>query len=590
MSTVRTKFLETRGLDTATLSSEDRYTIASDCLSANPPDLNSAFLLFDPLIDKDHGAWLQTLGTIYFEENFDFYDPKKAVKFCELACAKGYNAYAKFLTSIYLFGWYGIKPDSSKALHYSQSIDKNDQGDFYVLSSAFAVVADTFDYGETGIGQRLSKAKSAIEKISNRNYCGCADCQGSLKSLNSALDSGKSDTFKKSQMIIKRVIDEKIDIEEAYDITSKLGITESLNNMLRILKHRAKRFDTEDYDYWHHLSVYVDVRGKNQDPNQVIENTFNYGPSYNAIGKNALPIAGELWSAFHGGENDASIINPGYGFIEQVIGDASGDVKFKFKKSPNALVFDDDLDILLVLSFCYKNHVFPSIDVPSADSLNLGSIREKKTEPQWLINTDLGRTLYATDVFAGELSWGMEEFDTVDENNGSNVSTFNKLRELILGCEGENPEGLGYSPVVNVNPKKVSLSKPTVKKVANGSETSIDVFGLSFGVDGGFSKSKSIRGTQWKYRNSDKYLHTKRTKILTEHYNEVAMVFPVYERLRQLMSISYALKELRKSGFAPSEKMMARLNQRKAHFEEKTKKVGGIEYAMYLPLIHKPKG
>ena len=332
-------------------------------------------------------------------------------------------------------------------------------------------------------------------------------------------------------------------------------------------------------DFWGSFIQQWEAVIQNLNVSDVIEETIDYGPSYNQLSNKGLPIAGAYSGYFRGGPLNGSEIPEGAGILQTVKGTEDGKIEFEFSKSPHSLILSEDIDILTILSFCYEKHVFPSIDVPSAISLDARYLREKRTNPEWLVNTELGRTLYTTDVWAGEMAWGTDGFET-SISQQSSLEAFQKIKESLVNLGGRDPNP---NALINVNPKNF---KRTRKIDTESDEIYIQVHEVKVGVDGGY-QGKLRR---WKHINSKLYNHTRKTAMLTNNFNDIAIAFPVYERLRQLMAISYALSDLRESGFKLCSQDMAKLQKRKRGFEEQLQLDSSVKYCTYLPIALTPKG
>lgn len=584
----RKAYFDAQGVRNIPTDSDARLKLACDYI--NDSEFEKAFMLFDPATDQN-AQWLTLLGFLYNEKKFQQYNPRAAFSFFYEAATDGHTGAMSQVFRMFLFGSaaHGVEKNIERAFRVARHLPADHEFKMFTLNLAFQIIRKTLNDPKRDLNNvYLKEALEAVKEEPNTRYCNCSTCQKDLQDLRSLTPwLEKINASHPSFQIFNCLLSNEAGIDTVYDMAEKANLLNSIGLMLTINHHVARQTESDDVNYWQMMRNYWQLRRKGVNPNRVVENTFDYGPSYNALAKNGLPVVGEMWPTFQGGERDGNLIGAGPGILEDITGLETGEVEFNFLSSPNALIFKEDLDVLSVLSFGYDRHIFPSIDVPSARSLQIDTIREKITKLPWLIHTELGRTLYATDVWAGELSWHIDEFDIIPANTAL-TQKFNTLKTRILSCDGENtPEN--YATVINVNPKTITIPPIQRTSVRGGIRTVVKVNGASLGVDGGFMH-EDAKTNVWVHRNSSEYQHTRRTRILTDNFNDVASIFPVYERLRQLIALSYGLKALRESGFQPSVSMMQRIGALKSGLEQRAKKHDPHQYAIYLPLITKPKG
>lgn len=460
---------------------------------------------------------------------------------------------------------------------------------------AFCIIAHDLLHGECD--DLFDEATLAFQdKERSAAFCSCQACTETLEAVERVMPLVRKVEYRKAQCIVSNVYKVKsggfpdhssgFDIDAVFKQTVTTSVQQIVKDLITIQRMAAFKFEYSSVyglaDFWASFLGQWEAKIQKLDVTKVIKETVDYGPSYNMLGHNGLPVAGAYTGYFQGGPYHGHEIPAGAGILEAVKGADNGELEFKFSETPYALILPEDIDVLMVLSFCYDRHVFPAIDVPSAKTFSARHLREKYTTPPWLIYTELGRTLYTTDVWAGELAWGIEGFSTRYSHQTS-LCAFRQVKEAV-----DSQDGLTISlfPAVNVNPKKNKISSKTYTDEYGRVEKEIQVNSLQLGIDGGFLGETR----KWKYRNSKFFAHTRKTASLTENYNEIARAFPVFERLRQLMAISYALHHLRSEGFNLAPEALKTLHHKRKEFEQRLRRENKPKVCTYLPITLMPKG
>ena len=568
-------------------SSEDRRAKFEQFIYQIPPRFDHAYRLFDPYLDNTNDSWIKLISSTY---NFT-----TTITSDNIAqnVADNIILFPQYLTS-YTLTWNIIKQwkEGNRELAYSYvtllAPDSEIEADLGATS--LSIIAETilegnFDnlyFAAVDFLQRLDKTKI---------FCPCNACDVKINATNAIISEVEPADLRRISQIIQPLLKNKDDLHNLYSRSVENGTDKLISDVLFLQSSASSQNLCSDEqsrlkDTWVFLSDSWQVLSAGIDPNVVRQQTINYGASYNTFSEDGLPVVGEYNNIFQGGPNHEKEIESGPGYLEKIMGDEQGNISFEFSNNPYALIFEEDIEALLVLSFCYDKHKFPSIDVSSAKSDNdaLSLIRKKIPDPLWLLHTELGRTLYTTDVWAGELSWRINHFAETPDLPNSNVEDFRRIRQKLNSIP---PNDGSFGPlIVNVNLKDIKFYKPKEVFIENSKATEIVPRRQVIGIDGGYQTDDDT----WHFRNSSAHPHTQRTLTLTEHYNDIASIFPVYERLRQLMSISYGLKVLKRTDFVPSDEKMAQLFACKQKFEDRLEKLGDREYAFRFPIKAKPKG
>ncbi len=69
-------------------------------------------------------------------------------------------------------------------------------------------------------------------------------------------------------------------------------------------------------------------------------------------------------------------------------------------------------------------------------------------------------------------------------------------------------------------------------------------------------------------RNDTRFGQGRLTQRLTEHYNDIALMMPVFERARQMMGLLYSVMKLREGGYQPHPDVQAAYSGTLRKFEK----------------------
>lgn len=248
----------------------------------------------------------------------------------------------------------------------------------------------------------------------------------------------------------------------------------------------------------------------------------------------------------------------GLGILRGLSTTPSGDIHLQCDQplSPQTIYFtEEDIEVALALAFGSDKPIMPSISVENIGRQDAQSTRffieQKLWDPEWVGHTQLGKTLYAADYWMAQIVWKQAGFYTQDEQLNREADAI--LQKLSLA--GGAADG---------NAKRVMLRPHTITRTWSGTTReglSCEIHSAALGADGANIVILSD-GSEDRSRNlnDDKFSAGRAANIFTEHYNEIAKAWPLFERTRQLTILLSILKELRESGFRPSFTMQRRID------------------------------
>lgn len=283
------------------------------------------------------------------------------------------------------------------------------------------------------------------------------------------------------------------------------------------------------------FTQYVEAALFNITPVELAHSTHDFGPFYNRKNSEGYPIPGSL------GNLGTDMPSEGFGRFLGLQGLRSGEIDFRFEDKTKSLVFitQDDIDVILVLAFSDKNPIWPTL---SLDDFGSGLLSQKVWCPEWIGHTALGSTFYATDYWMGKLSWKSEGF-TVELNHVP--SMFKKAANALLGNIIARDQNYMYKHRY-LAPLEIQW---TWAKAPTG-DLQCRIKNISMRIHGGEVITNPDGSTDRYQRMNDSSTQDGRVaNMLTEHFDDIAMLWPMFERHRQLTGLLYAVTELRNRGF-----------------------------------------
>lgn len=666
----RAEYFEKMELGEPPVSSEDRLDLATRLVNdRQPPDYQTAFMLFDPELDSEHAQWLSLMSYLYFV--FDnIKNETMAISLAEKAVELGHLRYSAYLCQTFLYGYYGTSVDLNKAYKYFDKIqdDENilvsgcelirkilerdglatrakkitsstaikildhlldanivtpkigynnedldnavkvltqlargflDRGnpedrtkakDIYSLVSSIK----TEDTKEISVskramialsvfnGEKYSEVKRIQERKHFYSWCDCHTCSSRNNDLFSYINKKKTKDDIYATAFLSRYFSSESNPYELLEHFENNQISKSELKLIEIIATLARYEEWPSARKWDAFKSICAVKFAGLDPDIVRASSCNFGPFYNEVDDNGLPIIGAYDAVNYGDSEGNGLLKSGRGFFKGLTATQNGGINFQFEPANTEFVTDEDIDVILALSFAQEDLQWPSIDLSFASCLHT-ILQEKKTNPSWVLHTDFGKTLYVTDKLSGALSWSFNKFSVMNGDDIKAKNGFLNLRRKLQAVDAPSPTPeRKYTPVVNTNPKGSSAYG-----VRTGNHFSVGVNFLEFGIDGGHyveTGKQDAHLNGWVFRNDTTYEHQQRTQILTENFNMIAVTIPVFERLRQLTSVMHGVQELKKLGFKPSRHLLNTAKDAEARFKAREKEMKEDRYAYYLPM------
>lgn len=302
---------------------------------------------------------------------------------------------------------------------------------------------------------------------------------------------------------------------------------------------------------------------------EVRKSALMMGPFYNPIDpQNGLPILGQYLPASSSNEEvlrckltyGAYVPQPGIIKLKSVHGEADGSISFQYDRSPTApaMLLDEDFHVVMALAFgSPKAPIWPTLSLEKQYKGLLDDeyemFKAKIWDPVWLGHTDFGKTLYIVDRLTGQMTWSPKSYTVSLPENSFDPEFPAYVKGLLedLRFTG-GADRLAQGKIINVSPEHIPV--PIVKKIhPNGKETwSIEITDIKMRVNGSYVRKINgveDRSVSW---NDTQFAQGRLTQRLTDHYNDIALMMPVFERARQLMALLYSVMELREKGFIPN--------------------------------------
>jgi hypothetical protein len=341
--------------------------------------------------------------------------------------------------------------------------------------------------------------------------------------------------------------------------------------ILEFVSSLAARENWRTKDEWHDVWKEAAAQANGIDLSQVWKSTLITGPRYNKIGDNSLPILGAWEKAsidMPASERDRETIGsyvPAAGIrsFNGLRGINSGSIEWDLSFDPSlpAMLIPEDFDVCLALVFGARDGriVMPSLSIEKLNARGMkddtGVICYKEWSPEWLAHTDFGRTLYVTDYLIGQACWGPENFQIGNEDNGVSQQ-FQLFATAFVEdiCRTGGYQGDGGSLRVMLKPEHMKLNVCSFV-VGRDKVWEISVEEAKMRVDGSYILEKDGTENRLVALNDTTFTQGRKVQKLTDRYNDVATLMPVFERARQMSALLYSLVKLKEEGFKPSHEL-----------------------------------
>lgn len=270
---------------------------------------------------------------------------------------------------------------------------------------------------------------------------------------------------------------------------------------------------------------------------------LEYGPIYNPLNSNGLPLLGAWEKARPEPIIDDLSPTPkqfesyipfeGPVILNSVWIDNDNKINYScgFKDAFSALLFNDDFEIAERLIF-QDNIVYPEFyfDFHGGKVFN----------PSWLGETDFGRTLYACQYFINQLVFQTHKFDVAPKEIFFNPNWHDPVKSMIE-----------YIPVIREQSSIKEKTHTVFIKAQN----------LTGNIEGNLNKNDYVG---WNFTDIDLDITYEIVDLVTgvrvesgsdffnKHREAFPQLIPNFERLRQLFKLLYGLSELKQAGYENS--------------------------------------
>ncbi|MEM6812586.1 MAG: hypothetical protein AAF549_09000 [Pseudomonadota bacterium] len=355
--------------------------------------------------------------------------------------------------------------------------------------------------------------------------------------------------------VIKEVLESKID-------PSEINIQEYGENIVDLIWCAEQLTGSEGWDNhgdWEELLRDAQAGYLGLDIEEIKKSTLMQGPRYNPISDNGLPVLGVYETA---GNQDSQtdqtsyVPPPGIVKIDGVFGNPDGTITFDWRTdsvSPS-LILPQDITVALVLAFGdTESPLEPFLSIESSERHGLSKdqydcFKYKVWNPSWLGRTELGKTLYMADQLIGALCWNSQKFEI-----GSSKFAFNSTApNMSLSLQKEIQRTGGFAATATTARVMLSPNNICCPVIIRDGHYHASIQETKMRVNGDYV----IRGREQSAdihlnENDGKYLQGRVVNKLTERYNDIATLMPIFMRAEQISALTHSLRELRRAGFMP---------------------------------------
>lgn len=227
-----------------------------------------------------------------------------------------------------------------------------------------------------------------------------------------------------------------------------------------------------------------------------------------------------------------------------------GAIRFRFAerdRTISPLLVGEDIKVALSLAFSGEHPIWPRFSLEPLwpnDGMPPYASEAKLWQPEWLSETQFGKTMYATDVWMDAIAQGDKAaFAT------PHFPLNPEAKELLDELRAIGGYRLGVGARLFIHPLTVQWNwhqdddgtmvcdLGTVQMGVSGADQVIENNALkdhAFGVN----DLNSVIG--------------RKTRYLTENYDRIARLWPTFERARQLNALIYVTNQLRLKGYQPN--------------------------------------
>lgn len=354
-------------------------------------------------------------------------------------------------------------------------------------------------------------------------------------------------------------------------IGNEATATTSLNDHLWARTVLAELERSQSESYWRVAAQGIQRRILGATKDELHTSTNDFGYIYNERNGSGYlipatsidpqrPVADDFY------QRSQAPVN-GLGVVRGLSAAPSGEIRLRcdLPTSPaNTFLTSEDVNVALALAFGANEPIMPALSIEDVGKKDAQSprlfIKRKEWKPAWIGHTQLGKTLYAADYWMARIISGSSRFYTNDQALDPLADAILQKLALAGGQTDGHAERVMIEPREIVRTWSGSIQEGLSCQIHSAA---IGVLGANVVVhaDGTEDRSRNV--------NDDKYGAGRAANIFTKHYNEIAKLWPVFERTRQLTVLLSLLKELREKGFMPSPGMQSGIDATYRHFVEK---------------------
>ncbi len=308
---------------------------------------------------------------------------------------------------------------------------------------------------------------------------------------------------------------------------------------------------------WLALFHFIEDAQSGVNEKQLAKSTNDYGPRYNPVNSEGLTILGVWERAANDNKPQPGSYVPAGGVqsLEAIHTDHNGYLLYETKQDQNlpAKLLPEDFEVALALIFGDPEEpILPHFDLPYIEvgENDAGSsMHEKRWGPEWLHQTDLGRSLYAADKLIGDIAFHPLQMpvgtskDSVTQETPAFAKKF--LTDLF------NTSGGAFGPQgrrVMLIPENVDLS------VSRDAGTDgVTLFGVTdirikMRIDGEEVDAGAKKGNE--SLNDTYYRFPRLSQKLTDQYEALKLYAPLFQRAEEISKLINALYALRVAGYS----------------------------------------
>ncbi len=291
---------------------------------------------------------------------------------------------------------------------------------------------------------------------------------------------------------------------------------------------------------------------------QLDRSTHLWGATYNEIGPYRFPVLGKILksgtspSATFKVNAQAYVPAPGITSFEGVTGTPDGTITFHTSSSSThpALILTEDIQTIAALVFIEEST--PEFDLPQSPLLGNSypwQINQKRWSPAWLEHTELGNTLYITDKLIGNFYMYTNESLAASVNSRDDPLTSDFMDAVKQAKAMPLPTYEDHAITFCLHPRHGAKEKHPA--ITHEGKLTVLTHNVSPRIRGWFNDQILV--------NDSRYAHGALANCLTERYNQLTALIPVYERYRQLMNMYSAVSVLKEKGFTPDPEFVEEL-------------------------------